>query len=158
MRRNSLEDPRYFLNRHLSWLQFNRRVLEEAADASNPLLERVKFLAITASNLDEFVEVRIAGLLQEAEQRRGEIGPDGLAPDELLPQFAAELQEFLKDLYNCWRAELVPGLAAESVRVRKVDELDSEAEKVVEKFYSEQVEPILTPVTVDPAHPYGLPR
>jgi polyphosphate kinase len=154
MRRNSLEDPRYFLNRHLSWLQFNRRVLEEAADASNPLLERVKFLAITASNLDEFVEVRIAGLLQEAEQRRGEIGPDGLAPDELLPQLAAELQEFVKDQYNCWRAELVPGLATESVRVRKVDELDSEAKKVVEKFYSEQVEPILTPVTVDPAHPF----
>ena len=80
MRRASLEDPRYFLNRHLSWLQFNRRVLEEAADPSNPLLERVKFLAITASNLDEFVEVRVAGLLQQAEQSRGEIGPDGLAP------------------------------------------------------------------------------
>ena len=88
MRRASLEDPRYFLNRHLSWLQFNRRVLEEACDSSNPLLERVKFLAITASNLDEFVEVRVAGLLQQAEQKRGEIGPDGLAPGELLPQLA----------------------------------------------------------------------
>jgi len=111
MRRASLEDPRYFLNRHLSWLQFNRRVLEEAADRSNPLLERVKFLAITASNLDEFVEVRVAGLLQQAEQSRGEIGPDGLAPGELLPQLAAELQQFVKDQYTCWREELVPGLA-----------------------------------------------
>jgi polyphosphate kinase len=154
MRRASLDDPRYFLNRHLSWLQFNRRVLEEASDPSNPLLERVKFLAITASNLDEFVEVRVAGLLQQAEQSRGEIGPDGLAPGELLPQLASELQEFVKDQYTCWREELVPGLAAESVRVRKVDELDAEAKKVVEKFYSEQVEPILTPVTVDPAHPF----
>jgi polyphosphate kinase len=154
MRRASLEDPRYFLNRHLSWLQFNRRVLEEAADPGNPLLERVKFLAITASNLDEFVEVRIAGLLQQAEQRTGEIGPDGLAPAELLPRIAEELQKFVKDQYNCWREELVPGLAAESVRVRNVNELDPEAKKFVEKFYSEQVEPILTPVTVDPAHPF----
>jgi len=154
MRRISLEDPRYFLNRHLSWLQFNCRVLEEAADPSNPLLERVKFLAITASNLDEFVEVRVAGLLQLAEQKRGEIGPDGLAPTDLLPQLAEELQAFVKDQYNCWREELVPGLAAESIRVRRVNDLDAEAKKVVEKFYSEQVEPILTPVTVDPAHPF----
>src|ERR1700685_1815155 len=134
MRRISLDDPRYFLNRHLSWLQFNRRVLEEAADASNPLLERVKFLAITASNLDEFVEVRVAGLLQQAEQKRGEIGPDGPAPGELLPELAEELQSFVKDQYTCWRDELVPGLAAASVRVRKVNELDAEAKKVVEKF------------------------
>jgi polyphosphate kinase len=154
MRRTSLEDPRYFLNRHLSWLQFNRRVLEEAADSGNPLLDRVKFLAITASNLDEFVEVRVAGLLQQAEQSRGEIGPDGLAPAELLSRLASELQEFVKDQYTCWRDELVPGLAGESVRVRKVNELEPEAKKVVEKFYSEQVEPILTPVTVDPAHPF----
>jgi polyphosphate kinase len=154
MRRASLEDPRYFLNRHLSWLQFNRRVLEEAADPGNPLLERVKFLAITAGNLDEFVEVRVAGLLQQAEQKRGEIGPDGLPPAELLTRLAAELQEFVKDQYACWREQLVPGLGSESIRVRKVNELDPEAKKVVEQFYSEQVEPILTPVTVDPAHPF----
>src|SRR5580698_10554122 len=138
MSRVSLEDSRYFLNRHLSWLQFNRRVLEEAADPSNPLLERAKFLAITASNLDEFVEVRVAGLMQQAEQKRGEIGPDGLAPSELLPKLADELQSFVKDQYTCWRQELVPGLAAKNVHVRKVNELDAEARKVVEKSYSEQ--------------------
>ena len=109
MRRASLEDPRYFLNRHLSWLQFNRRVLEEAADPGNPLLERVKFLAITASNLDEFVEVRVAGLLQQAEQRRGEIGPDGLTPEQLLPQLTEELQQFVKDQYTCWREDSFRG-------------------------------------------------
>jgi len=154
MRRASTEDPRLFFNRHLSWLQFNRRVLEEATDANNPLLERVKFLGITASNLDEFVEVRVAGLLQQAEQSRGEVGPDGLAPGELLPQLATELQKFVEDQYSCWRDDLVPGLERESIRVRKIQELSPDAMKVVEKFYSEQVEPILTPVTVDPAHPF----
>lgn len=154
MRRTSLEDPRLYINRHLSWLQFNRRVLEEANDPSNPLLERVKFLAITANNLDEFVEVRVAGLLQQAEQSRGEIGPDGLAPAELLTQLAAELQAFVKDQYACWREDLVPGLSREAIRVRRIEELSADAKKVVEKFYREQVEPILTPVTVDPAHPF----
>ncbi len=154
MRHASLEDPRYFLNRHLSWLQFNRRVLEEAMDPGNPLLERVKYLAITASNLDEFVEVRVAGLLQQAEQKRGEIGPDGIPPGELLPRLATEMQEFARDQYTCWREELFPGLAAESIHVRKVDGLHPDARKFVEKFYSEQVEPLLTPVTVDPAHPF----
>src|SRR5580704_13705806 len=154
MERASLEGPRYFINRHLSWLQFNRRVLEEASDPTNPLLERVKFLAITASNLDEFVEVRVAGILQQAEQRRGDIGPDGLAPAELLPLLTAELHQFVKDQYTCWREELVPGLASESVRVKRVIDLDPPAKKFVENFYSGQVEPILTPVTVDPAHPF----
>ena len=154
MARVSIEDPRYFLNRHLSWLQFNRRVLEEASDATNPLLERVKFLAITANNLDEFVEVRVAGLLQQAEQSRGEIGPDGLAPGDLLPQLADELQSFVNDQYKSWRDQLVPGLGAHGIRVRKIGELGPDAKKFVEKFYSEQVEPILTPVTVDPAHPF----
>jgi len=85
-----LEDTRYFFNRHLSWLQFNRRVLEEALDRNSPLLKRVKFLAITASNLDEFVEVRVAGLLQQVEQGNGEVGPDGLMPEMVLERLAAE--------------------------------------------------------------------
>jgi hypothetical protein len=85
MARPSLSDPRYYFNRHESWLAFNRRVLEEAVDESNPLLERVKFLAITASNPDEFVEVRVAGLLQQVEHGNRLTGPDGLSPEEQLP-------------------------------------------------------------------------
>ena len=154
MRRFLPENPRLFFNRHLSWLQFNRRVLEEALDTSNPLLERVKFLAITASNLDEFVEVRVAGLLQQAEQGHGETGPDGLAPSEVLAQLSAALHEFVRDQYDCWREKLVPALAEQSVRVRTFRQLTPEARKAVQRFYVEHVEPLMTPVTVDPAHPF----
>src|SRR6204780_5507974 len=115
------KDPQsLFIGRDESWLQFNRRVLEEASDPSNPLLERAKFLAITASNLDEFVEVRVAGILQQVEQKRGDIGAGGVPPGDLLPQLSDELQEFVKDQYTSWRDPLVPGLAAEAVRVRKL--------------------------------------
>jgi len=154
MRRARGEDPRLFFNRHISWTQFNRRVLEEAQDTSNPLLERVKFLAITASNLDEFVEVRVAGLLQQAEQGRGDPGPDGLAPAEVLAQLSTEMHKFVEDQYKCWREQLVPALAGESIRVRRVAELKPESRRAVDRFYSERVEPLLTPVTVDPAHPF----
>ena len=86
MARNLVADPQYFFNRHFSWLQFNERVLEEARDENNPLLERVKFLAITASNLDEFVEVRVAGMLQQVEHGNRELGPDGRMPAEVLAE------------------------------------------------------------------------
>jgi polyphosphate kinase len=148
------ENPHLFFNRHLSWLQFNRRVLEEALDKHNPLLERVKFLAITASNLDEFVEVRVAGLLQQAEQGIGQAGPDGMAPNEVLSRLSTAIHEFVKDQYDCWRDELVPALADESIRVRGFAELKPEAGKAVQQFYLGQVEPLMTPVTVDPAHPF----
>ena len=154
MRRVPPDNPRLFFNRHLSWMQFNRRVLEEALDTHNPVLERVKFLAITASNLDEFVEVRLAGLLQQAEQGKGEAGPDGLAPREALTQLSAAIHEFVKDQYDCWREKLVPALAEESIRVRSFRQLRPEARKAVERFYLERVEPLMTPVTVDPAHPF----
>ena len=106
MARDKLSDPRLFLNRYFSWLQFNERVLEEARSATNPLLERVKFLAITASNLDEFVEIRVAGLLQQAEQGHSEPGPDGRSPSVVLAELAARLSEFADAQYSCWRNEL----------------------------------------------------
>src|ERR1700722_2848268 len=154
MARPSLSDPRYYFNRHESWLAFNRRVLEEALDSGNPLLERVKFLAITASNLDEFVEVRIAGLLQQAEQGQGEAGPDGLPPGEALSQLSAAIHQFVDAQYDCWREKLLPALAKEAVRVRHFRQLRPEARKAVERFYIERVEPLITPVTMDPAHPF----
>jgi polyphosphate kinase len=154
MSQNGNFGPRYFFNRHFSWLQFNERVLEEAYDSSNPILERVKFLAITASNLDEFVEVRVAGLMQQVEHGNREPGPDGRAPQEVLSELSERIQTFVRAQYDCWRDELVPKLAAESVRVLTLPELRPSARQFIENFYTKSVEPLLTPVTVDPAHPF----
>jgi polyphosphate kinase len=154
MKRNQLADPNLFLNRHFSWLQFNERVLEEARDRNNPVLERVKFLAITASNLDEFVEVRVAGLLQQVEHGHREPGPDGRIPETVLTQLTEKIHQFVEAQYDCWGDELVPALAKESVRVLGLPELRPAAREHIERFYVRSVEPLLTPVTMDPAHPF----
>ncbi|MGC1999252.1 MAG: hypothetical protein WA658_05330, partial [Candidatus Acidiferrales bacterium] len=154
MVRNQVADPQYFINRHFSWMQFNERVLEEARDENNPLLERVKFLAITASNLDEFVEVRVAGMLQQVEHGNLELGPDGRVPAEVLEELATRIHAFVKSQYDCWREELLPALAAESIRVVGLKGLGPAALEYIEDFYVKSVEPLLTPVTVDPAHPF----
>src|SRR6202050_4995315 len=154
MSRKLLVGSSLFLNRHFSWLQFNERVLEEARDLKNPLLERVKFLAITASNLDEFVEVRVAGLLQQVEHGIQEPGPDGRKPREVLTELAARTHKFVKAQYDCWREELVPSLLSESITIVTMRSLRPSARAHVENFYSKTAEPLLTPVTVDPAHPF----
>src|SRR6202046_4242278 len=155
MANNQLAAPQYFLNRHFSWLQFNERVLEEARDQNNPLLERLKFLAITASNLDEFVEVRVAGILQQVEHGKSvEAGPDGRTPQQVLTQLAEKIHEFVKLQYDCWRDELVPALAEESIRIVALKELSAQDRAYLESFYLKSIEPLLTPVTVDPAHPF----
>src|SRR5712671_8195393 len=97
MRRTTLDDPRYYLNRQVQWLDFNRRVLEEARDPANPLLERVKFLAITANNLDEFVEIRVSSFLQRIEHGSREISPDGLTAEEELDKVSAAMHVFVRD-------------------------------------------------------------
>jgi len=135
-------------------MQFNERVLEEARDFANPLLERVKFLAITASNLDEFVEVRLAGMMQQVEHGIREAGPDGRTPDEVLRELTARIHAFVGDQYECWREELVPALARENIRVVCPRDLTPAARDYIENFYVRTVEPLLTPVTVDPAHPF----
>jgi len=147
-------DPELFLNRHFSWMQFNQRVLEEARDRNNPLLERVKFLGITASNLDEFVEVRLAGLMQQVEHGNREPGPDGRTPQDVLAELTNQIHAFVDEQYECWREELVPALEEESIRVLSLGQLRPQARDHIENFYAKAVEPLLTPVTVDPAHPF----
>ena len=150
-----IPDAQRFFNRHLSWMEFNKRVLEEARDPANPLLERVKFLAITASNLDEYVEVRLAGLMQQAEHgHRDELSADGRTARQSLTELTERIHEFVREQYECWRDELVPALNAESVRVLGRHDLRPEAREYIEEFYEKTVEPLLTPVTVDPAHPF----
>src|SRR5882724_2472862 len=154
MRRTILDDPRYYLNRHVQWLDFNRRVLEEARDPANPLLERVKFLAITANNLDEFVEVRVSSFLQRIEHGSAERSPDGLSTEEELALVTQVMQGLVRDQYKCLNEELLPQLAKESIRVLRFPELDAKAEKFAKTFYNRRVAPMLTPVTVDPSHPF----
>src|ERR1051326_4869301 len=117
MRRAILSDPHYYLNRHVQWLDFNRRVLEEARDSSNPLLERVKFLAITANNLDEFVEVRVASFLQRIEHGSTERSPDGLSAEEELALVTHSMHALVRDQYKTWNDELLPRLGKENIRV-----------------------------------------
>jgi polyphosphate kinase len=150
----SLEDPRYYLNRHVQWLDFNRRVLEEARDPGNPLLERVKFLAITANNLDEFVEVRVSSFLQRIEHGSTERSPDGLSTEEELARVTEAMHGLVRDQYRCLNDELLPLLKKESIRVLRFAELNLKAEQFAKNFYNRRVAPMLTPVTVDPSHPF----
>ena len=150
----SLVSPEYFLNRSLSWLAFNRRVLEEAEDESNPLLERVKFLAITASNLDEFFEIRIAGLLQHLEEGQVDAGPDGLTPMDEQEMVAEATHKFVHEQYECWNQKLLPALAEHRIRIHSLADLNEEQREVVDDYCRNELDALLTPVTVDPAHPF----
>src|ERR1700732_3493484 len=106
MKRIALTDPRYYLNRHIQWLEFNRRVLEAPRDIGNPLLERVKFLAITANNLDEFVEVRVSSFLQHIEHGSRDTWPDCWTAEQELEKVSAAMHIFVEDQYRCWNEEL----------------------------------------------------
>jgi polyphosphate kinase len=148
------QKQKLFNGRDQSWMQFNRRVLEEAEDATNPLLERVKFLAITASNLDEYVEVRQAGLLQRIEDGYREPGYDGLRPDESLTLLTAEIHSFVGAQYRCWNDQLLPELRLQNIRLLEWEELDDAARAFAEGFFQREVDPLLTPIAIDPAHPF----
>ncbi len=154
MARLSLDSPSLYINRAASWLAFNRRVLEEAQDARNPLLERVKFLAITASNLDEFYEIRVSSLLQRVESGATETGPDGLSPAEECDLVARQTHDMVFAQYACWNEQLKPALAEHGIRVLALKDLDGEAQSFVNDYCERELDPLLTPVTVDPAHPF----
>ncbi len=143
-----------FLSRDESWLGFNRRVLEEAQDTSNPLLERVKFLAITASNLDEFFEIRIAGVLQRIEDGYNEATPDGATLRESLQAMKDETHSFVVAQYRCWNEELLPAMRKAGIRVLSWGEMSEETRKFATDYYQREVDPLLTPITIDPAHPF----
>jgi polyphosphate kinase len=154
MRKEPKRAQSLFLSRDESWLSFNRRVLEEAEDASNPLLERVKFLAITASNLDEFFEIRIAGVLQRIEDGYNEATPDGATLRESLQALKDETHRFVADQYRCWNQGLLPAMRKAGIRVLSWDQMDGEARKFATDYYQREVDPLLTPITIDPAHPF----
>jgi polyphosphate kinase len=146
--------PEWFTNRELSWLEFNRRVLEEAQDPSNPLLERVKFLAIVDSNLAEFFEVRFAGLRQQAEAGVTERNPDGLSPAEQLEEIGRVVRAMTTELYRCWNDEIMPSLEKEGARIVRPDLLPKKDAAWLAEHFETEIFPVLTPIAVDPAHPF----
>src|SRR3954453_9070379 len=117
--------PENFINRELSWLEFNRRVLEEAEDATQPLIERVKFLTIFSSNLDEFFEIRVAGIKQQIESETSDIGPDGLSPTETFNAIQRLVRELVETQYALWNNDLKPTLAKNGIRVHDVAQLNA---------------------------------
>ena len=143
-----------YFNRELSWLAFNRRVLEQAQSERNPLLERVKFLAIVGSNLDEFFEIRVAGLIQQVDSGVTEPSIDGLGPREQLRRIHSVVASLVEDQYRCWHGQLVPALAAENIHFKTADQLSQPELNWVKTYFREQVYPVLTPLAVDQFHPF----
>src|SRR6516225_3385045 len=148
------DDPTLYVNRELSWLEFNERVLEEAKDPKNPLLERLKFLCIVASNLDEFFEVRVAGLKQQRQSNVNAPGPDAMSPSEQLAAISARVRRMVDDQYRLWNEELVPLLEQNQIFFLPYDELTQEEKQYYTKYFAKSVYPVLTPLAVDPVHPF----
>src|SRR5881397_2523451 len=147
-------DPRNFINRELSWLEFNRRVLEEAQDPSVPLLERLKFLAIFSSNLDEFFMVRMAGLKRRIRAGDDTAGPDGLTQVETVRAVTARVHELVDAQHRCFRDELQPLLAGEGIVLVRPKEADEEQQRFLAEYFRRTLLPVLTPLSVDPGQPF----
>ena len=147
-------DKSHFFNRELSWLEFNQRVLDEALDSNNPLLERLKFFTIVSSNLDEFFEVRVAGLKQQIESGKVERSVDGLAPTQIFQALTQRIRKMVDDQYACWRDSLRPALARHDIRLLEFSELNDADLTWLKEFYHKEVRPVLTPLAIDPTHPF----
>jgi polyphosphate kinase len=149
-----LRQPSLYSNRELSWLEFNRRVLWEGRDPRNPLLERLKFLAIYSSNLDEFFQVRVAGLKQQLAAGYGERTADGMTPEDQLNAIAAIVRGMQRQHSECLLDEVLPGLAAAGIHVLNMEDTSEEDRRYLEQYFHTHVFPVLTPLAVDPAHPF----
>ena len=147
-------DARNFINRELSWLEFNRRVLEEAQDATQPLIERVKFMSIFSSNLDEFFEIRVAGIKQQIASETSEIGPDGMTPSETFNAIQRMAHELVATQYDFWNAELQPALIKNGIRLHEVAQLNAKRAAWAKRYFEQEVFPMLTPLAVDASHPF----
>lgn len=146
--------PKAFINRELSWLKFNERVLEEALDESTPLLDRVRFLSIFFSNLDEFFMIRVSGLRRQMEAGVIEAPPDGMSPSEQLAAMREELVPLLETCYKCWKKDLHGKLSDAGVQVLSYEQLKRKQRKVLRRYFKTEIFPVLTPLAFDPGHPF----
>ena len=151
---SSAKQPFRYFNRELSWLAFNQRVLEQAQSTCYPLLERMKFLAFVSSNLDEFFEIRVAGLIQQIKSGVAEQGPDGLDANEQLVQIESYVKKLLLEQNQCWKGSLLPELESAGIHFLNYRELNVREKQWVKHYFEQYIYPILTPLAIDPAHPF----
>ncbi len=151
---SDLHRPDLYINRELSWVEFNRRVLEEAQDSRHPLLERVKFLSIFETNLDEFFMIRLAGLKDQIAAHVSSISPDGLNAEQQLQAVRQCLATMVQQVRQCWRDVLVPLLAEQHIYILDYEQLDAQQRAAMRTYFEHEIYPVLTPLAVDPGHPF----
>lgn len=149
-----IQEHTLFLNRGLSWLAFNQRVLDQALDKESPLLERLKFLGIVSSNLDEFFEVHVSALRQQYQSHHLSLGADKMSPKEELAALAIQIHEQVRIQYQCWSQEILPALQAEGIFFHQYQELPDEEKNYFSHYFREFIFPMLTPLAIDPSHPF----
>lgn len=143
-------------NRELSWIDFNRRVLEEATKKDNPIMERCNFLSITASNLDEFFMVRVAGVLDQIHHGVKSKDASGLTPTEVMSRLSEKIHEFAKKQYSCYNRSIIPSLRANGITFKNIDELNGDQKAFIDEYFHKVVFPVLTPMAVDTSRPFPL--
>ena len=147
-------NPDLYINREISWLEFNSRVLSEALDRQLPLLERVRFISIFANNLDEFFMIRVSGVRRQVDSSKLQAPPDGLSPVEQLTRLRDRLVGLLEKMDRCWNEELLPNLAENNIKIRHFADLDNQRQADLREYFHKEVFPILTPLAFDPGHPF----
>ncbi|MEO8327729.1 MAG: polyphosphate kinase 1, partial [Nitrospirota bacterium] len=151
---DNLDDPKLYLNRELSWLEFNKRVLEEAEDPSHPLLERVKFLSIFFNNLDEFFMIRISGLREQLSSGVLEAALDGMSPSDQLGQIRDALLRSFSRVTQCWQDDLLTRLTEAHIRILAYQDLKPKQRSLLRRYFRKEIFPALTPLAFDPSHPF----
>jgi len=149
-----LSDPSLYINRELSWLEFNRRVLEEAQDPLTPSLEKLKFASIFSSNLDEYFMVRVGGLFRVLETGLEDLDPSGRTTRQQLDEIAEKVRNLVAEQYSCLRGEVLPAVEKAGIFLHSMDALDKNEVKRLDEYFGNQVFPILTPLAVDAGHPF----
>src|SRR6185436_9828211 len=152
--RNVRHQKHLLINRELSWVEFNRRVLEEALDQRHPLLERLKFLAIFSSNLYEFFMIRVSGLQEALEAGVTETSSDGMTAAEKLKEISVRLRPMLELQMKCLKSVVLPALAESGITIRSYKDLSKREKKTADEYFLDNVFPMLTPQAVDPGHPF----
>lgn len=149
-----LKNPALYINRELSLLEFNLRVIEQTKDENLPLLERLRFLCIASTNLDEFFEIRVAGLKQQAKYGLTQTGPDNLSPAEVLMRISETAHRFVEEQYQVWNEMMIPALSKDKIRLLRRTQWKPQASRWIHRYFRNEVLPVLSPIGLDPAHPF----